>query len=461
MKFCIIKSSRAGMEDYGSISARYRSGSINKKYAIGFIMKFSDWDLYNNGKYDSEKIIPNLNISFGKFANILEQIKNYFDNDFNPDKVAEEIKTIREAMLKEVSDNCPQRSRIASPLLLVDHMERIRAEFASGRRTKENSTKPISQSLIDNYRTAINNVKEFENVCGCRFSLNDIDMHFRDDLLKWNLERGLCQNTLNGYFSSILTCMRIALEEGLTKQTDFLDKDFVPKNELVEEVYVNTAQLDALYKLDLSDIKSNIEAIGKFEMNDIDRKSFKERLSSHRRNAFDQIRDVFIVGCLTGQRFSDFSRINKGMIKRIKGSSFVVLTQEKTEKIVSIPLDKRVKAILEKYNGVLPKIHIRFFNLGVRLLGELLGWTWEPHFDGNNLGYKKGSRFCDMLSSHTARRSFATNAYAAGVPLQSIMTVTGHSREERLKTYLRLQDQEKGIIAANAFAKIIEIKREA
>ena len=63
--------------------------------------------------------------------------------------------------------------------------------------------------------------------------------------------------------------------------------------------------------------------------------------------------------------------------------------------------------------------------------------------------------------SHTARRSFATNAYAAGVPLQSIMTVTGHSREERLKTYLRLQDQEKGIIAANAFAKIIEIKREA
>lgn len=449
------------MEDYGSISARYRSGSINKKYAIGFNIKFSDWELYNSGKYNSENIIPNLNISFGKFANILEQIKNYFDDDFNPDKAAVEIKTIREAMLKDESDNCPQRNKIANPLLLVDHMERVRAEFASGIRTKGNSTKPISQSLIDNYRTAINNVRDFEEECGCRFSLNDIDMHFRNDLLKWNLDRGLCQNTLNGYFSSILTCMRIALEEGLTKQTDFLDKDFVPKNELVEEVYINTTQLDALYKLDLSDIKSTVEAIGKFEMNDIDRKSFKERMSTRRRNHFDQVRDVFIVGCLTGQRFSDFSRINQGMVKKIKGTSFIVLTQEKTGKIVSIPMDKRVKAILKKYNGELPKIHMRFFNLGVRLLGELLGWTWEPHFDGPNLGYKKGSRFCDMLSSHTARRSFATNAYAAGVPLQSIMTVTGHSREERLKTYLRLQDQEKGIIAANAFAKIIEIKREA
>lgn len=36
---------------------------------------------------------------------------------------------------------------------------------------------------------------------------------------------------------------------------------------------------------------------------------------------------------------------------------------------------------------------------------------------------------CDMVTSHTARRSFATNAYRAGIPSLSIMQITGHTTE--------------------------------
>ena len=60
---------------------------------------------------------------------------------------------------------------------------------------------------------------------------------------------------------------------------------------------------------------------------------------------------------------------------------------------------------------------------------------------------KSSSRFCDLVRSHTARRSFATNAYKAGIPISSIIAITGHAREEGLRRYLKIQAEEKAILA--------------
>ena len=69
-----------------------------------------------------------------------------------------------------------------------------------------------------------------------------------------------------------------------------------------------------------------------------------------------------------------------------------------------------------------------------------------------------GSEMCirDSLS-HTARRSFATNAYKAGVPLPSIQAITGHSSEAQLRRYLKLDAEEKAVIALKDFKGIIKI----
>jgi integrase len=52
--------------------------------------------------------------------------------------------------------------------------------------------------------------------------------------------------------------------------------------------------------------------------------------------------------------------------------------------------------------------------------------------------YKKYER----ISSHTARRSFATNAYKAGIPTIAIMKVTGHKRESTFLRYIRISEKE-------------------
>lgn len=52
---------------------------------------------------------------------------------------------------------------------------------------------------------------------------------------------------------------------------------------------------------------------------------------------------------------------------------------------------------------------------------------------------------CDMVTSHTARRSFATNAYRAGIPSLSIMQITGHTTESSFMRYIRVSKEENAI----------------
>lgn len=165
MNFCLVNSTKAGKEDYGSVYARYRSGSINKKYAIGFVLKTSNWELYSSKKYNSDALIPELKISFGKFANILEQIKNYFDNSFDPNKVATEIKAIRMAMLKENNDDSLKREANVKPYLLVDFMEQTLHEYSTGKRQNPKSKRDTSKVMVKYHKPSITSIKNFEKDC--------------------------------------------------------------------------------------------------------------------------------------------------------------------------------------------------------------------------------------------------------------------------------------------------------
>jgi integrase len=48
----------------------------------------------------------------------------------------------------------------------------------------------------------------------------------------------------------------------------------------------------------------------------------------------------------------------------------------------------------------------------------------------------------ELLSTHTARRTFATNEYLAGTPAVTIMQVTGHKTEKAFLRYIRLTPRE-------------------
>ena len=63
------------------------------------------------------------------------------------------------------------------------------------------------------------------------------------------------------------------------------------------------------------------------------------------------VRDLFVVGCYTGLRFSNYREINLDYLK----DGLLTTIQIKTKKKVTIPVHKNVQNIIDKYNGVLPK----------------------------------------------------------------------------------------------------------
>ena len=53
-----------------------------------------------------------------------------------------------------------------------------------------------------------------------------------------------------------------------------------------------------------------------------------------------------------------------------------------------------------------------------------------------------------LVSTHTARRSFATNMYLMGVPSITIMRITGHKTEKAFMRYIKLDEEQHAKIIA-------------
>ena len=108
----------------------------------------------------------------------------------------------------------------------------------------------------------------------------------------------------------------------------------------------------------------------------------------------------------------------------------------------------------------LPKIYDQHLNDRIKVVGLLLGWTEPAGLEERRgtLRYQSKKRFCDAIKTHTARRTFATNAYKRKISLSSIMVITGHSSEKMLRKYLKLDNEEKAMLAAAEFAKAKEVK---
>jgi integrase len=154
------------------------------------------------------------------------------------------------------------------------------------------------------------------------------------------------------------------------------------------------------------------------------------------------VRDYFVIGCLTGLRYSDFTRIEKSHFQDY--NTVIRIKTRKTGKIVHIPADKYVIEIMEKYNWELPKCFCpQAFNGILKYLCRRIGFDEEIRLE-RTIGLNVVSiikQKWDMISSHTARRSFATNMYKAGFMTAEIMGITGHTSEQTFFKYIKFSNE--------------------
>ena len=253
-------------------------------------------------------------------------------------------------------------------------------------------------------------IQEYEKKRKIRLEFRSITQTFFNDFVAFLQELGLSTNTIWHKTVSLKAVMKAANEQELTDNTKY--QLFKNVSEESQAIALSENELDILARFDFS--------------------------SSAR---LERTRDLFLVGCWTGLRFSDFTRIREENIK----DDMITIQQQKTNEFVTIPLHPVFLRIWEKYNGNLPgNISNQKFNDNLKDVCREAGLT-EHVIKSITKGGKKQTTIYEkwqLVSSHTARRSFATNLYKSGFPSISIMQITGHKTESSFLKYIKVTKEE-------------------
>jgi integrase len=217
--------------------------------------------------------------------------------------------------------------------------------------------------------------------------------------------KGLKMNTVGKTIKQLKTFLKDRIQK---KIVPFIDLScFKTLEEDVDSVFLDWKELSKIFHLDLFENPGLIK-----------------------------YRDIFIVGCLTGFRFSDYSTLNRSQLK----NGMLHVRQNKTGGTVVVPLREDAgKILIEKYKMRMPRVSMVNFNYYIKEVVKLASIN-EPiviaHKRGNKLVEETRPKYA-WVSSHTARRSFCTNEYLLGTPSDLIMAISGHKSEKAFKKYIK------------------------
>lgn len=182
-------------------------------------------------------------------------------------------------------------------------------------------------------------------------------------------------------------------------------------------------------------------------------------LSTNQR--LERIRDLFLIGAYSGLRFSDFSRLRPEHITTVEGERMIAIATQKTGEQVFIPLFPVLETLLKKYEFTVPTISGQKMNDYLKELGKVAGMD-EKMLVTNSAGGKRQEKEVEKwerLTTHVARRSFATNFYRAGLPAYQIMKITGHKTEQAFRQYICIDAKMAAMDFAKDAARIMKTPR--
>ena len=285
------------------------------------------------------------------------------------------------------------------------------------------------------------------------FTWKDINKALADHFVSFMEKNGYMVTSINKYIICFKAMIQNAMDQELHNNLIALrafSKKKIQETDKAKEIYLTKAELQALYEMPLEGLK-------------------------------DKVRDVFLVGCYTCQRFSDYARLEKeNFTKTAKGTKVVRIVQEKTGNDVVIPiLNDNLLHIAEKYGYDIPKVNDVILNRYIKQILKELSSTVPSlarkertlltmkerekekqglvSFERDNKENVIKPRY-ELVSSHTARRSGITNLYLSGnFDTYQMMSISGHRDEKTFYEYIKLSSDE----VADSIAKKMDERKEA
>ena len=296
---------------------------------------------------------------------------------------------------------------------LIGFIETIINDSKEGKRlTRDNEKiKPIT---IKGYRTTSNHLLNYQNDKGLLLDFSSIDLEFYSKLTQYFHSKNYSTNTLGKHIKNLKIFMKEAFNRGLTENKIFQNEKFRVVEEETDHIYLNDAELQLIYNLDLS---KNI--------------------------GIEKVRDLFIVACYTGLRFADLKQLKQEHFT--DDERFIRIKTQKTGESIVVPLHWTIKEILKKYSGELPAIiSNQKMNQYLKDIGKLaeLNQTISNSITKGGMRVDRNFKKYELVTVHTARRSFATNMFINEVHPIRIMKITGHKTEKAFLKYIKISQEE-------------------
>lgn len=270
------------------------------------------------------------------------------------------------------------------------------------------------------------------------FEWGDINQPLIDNFIAYLENYGYSKNSIKRFISAFHAFVVYTENQGWhsnSKAKSFIKYAPAHDEEMKNRIYLTKDEIQALFDMSLT--------------------------------GYDEtVRDVFLIGCYTGLRYSDLTRISESCIGKTElGTPVIRITQHKTKAPVIIPiLDDNLIVLLKKYDYNVPRLWDVSINRNIKNTLERLSSTvpslakkertiltlpekrmeeeakkkGKELFEYDEDGFPIKARW-EMVSLHTARRTFITNVYLSGkFSVEFMMKLSGHTKYDTFKRYVRL-----------------------
>ncbi|MBN8876892.1 MAG: site-specific integrase [Sphingobacteriales bacterium] len=285
--------------------------------------------------------------------------------------------------------------------------------------------KKVSPKMINVYNNMRDTLKSFEEYRKKPITFESFDINFYEDFVEYmtyeHVHRRRKRELVKGFkistIGKTIKQLRIFLNNRIRRKIvpPINLEDFKGMDEESDAIYLNWDEICRVYQTDLSKYPN-----------------------------LEKYRDLFIFGCLTGLRYSDFSTIEPEDVR----NKMLYKKQEKSDHRVVIPLRDEANFIfIRKFQRKIPKITNPDFNYYIKEVVKISGITELikfSHKQGNKDIVEVRPKYA-WVTSHTCRRSFCTNEFLAGTPVELIMKISGHRNLRDFYRYIRITPEEAGL----------------
>ena len=286
--------------------------------------------------------------------------------------------------------------------------ENLESNFAEYLKHVENT---ITKNSIKSYNSSFNHVKNYAQLNGLKLNYALFDRDFEVGFTNYLIhDKNISNNTIGKYIMSLKIFLRQMEKRGF--KIDPAYRDYRILSAPVDFVYLTSKELDNLLELDLK-----------------------------QRPHLECVREVFVFQCGSGLRYGDIEKITWDDIH----DNRIEITTEKTKQLLKIPVNKYTKWVIDRHTGnenLLNPLTNQLQNRYLKELGAMMGMFGKHKvvkFYGTKRKEETHAKW-ELISTHTARRTFVILALERGMRPEVVMKITGHTKLSTLQRYITISD---------------------